>query len=60
MINPFKRLTLNQIVTRELEEARLSRLAAQNAHEYAASAVSYRDHQICRLEKLLELEAVAA
>ena len=52
----FHRITFRDIVTKELAEARLARLASQNNAEYHASQVGFRNAQIERLEKELNHE----
>lgn len=54
MFNIFRKLTLKDIISRELKEAHLSHLAAQTAQEYAECTVTYRSKQIERLERRLE------
>lgn len=54
MFKIFKKLTLKEIINRELQEAQLSHLAAQTAQEFAESNVTYRGRQIERLERRLE------
>jgi len=47
--NLIRRRTALEIAARELAEAKISKLEAETAREYAASVVAYRDNQIKRL-----------
>ena len=60
MHNPFRRITFLDIVTKELKEARLARLASQTSADYYKSQVAFRDAQIDRLEKVKDDEEVSA
>lgn len=49
----LRRLTINELVARELGEAQMELLEAQSAVEYSASVVQYNTARIARLKKLL-------
>jgi hypothetical protein len=45
----FRRRTALELAVRELDDAKISKLEAETAREYASSVVAYRDSQIKRL-----------
>ena len=57
MLNAIKRvlrrLTPQEMAAAELAEARLAKLDAQTAVEYATAVVAYNDKRIQRLQKFL-------
>jgi len=46
----FQQLTIAELVARELNEARKSKLEAESARDYAVAVVHYNDMRISRLE----------
>jgi len=50
----FRQLTPVEMALRELQEARLARLEAQSAVDFARSVVDYNNARIIRLEAFLE------
>jgi hypothetical protein len=52
-MNPFKKPTLREILVRQLDEARIALVQAEEARDYATSMVSYNETKIARLEKNL-------
>ena len=52
----FRRVSLGEVMARELADAELQLLAAESAREFATSAVSMNQARIARLKnKLVEL-----
>ena len=49
----LRRLTIKELIARELGEAEMELLEAQSAVEYSASVVTYNAARIARLKKLL-------
>jgi hypothetical protein len=45
--------TLQEIISKELREAQLSKLEAESGVEYAKSVVAYNEQRIVRLQKRL-------
>jgi len=52
--NFFRQPTHWERVTRELAEARVSKLEAETAVDYAVSVVAYNDARIARLTNLMD------
>lgn len=55
-MNLFKKPTPRQYAERELLEAKLHLLEALTAREYSDSIVRYRENQVNRLVKFLEVK----
>lgn len=56
-MNPWRRLSPEEMMARELDDARRSLLEAQSARDYANSMVTYHETRIDRLRSLLEMDA---
>ena len=54
--NHFRQPSPIEMALRELAEARLSRLEAQSAVDYAKSVVDYNNARVIRLEAFLEAQ----
>lgn len=55
-MNPWRRLSPEEMMARELDDARRSLLEAQSARDYANSMVTYHETRIDRLRSLLEMD----
>lgn len=49
----FRARTLQEIISKELREAQLSKLEAESGVDYAKSVVAYNEQRIGRLQKRL-------
>lgn len=55
-MNPWRRLSPEEMMARELDDARRALLEAQSARDYANSMVTYHETRIDRLRSLLEMD----
>lgn len=55
-VNPWRRLSPEEMMARELDDARRALLEAQSARDYANSMVVYHETRIDRLRSLLEMD----
>jgi hypothetical protein len=53
-LNPFRKLSPQEMAIRELYEAQRSLLEAQSAKEYAASVEEYNASRISRLQRYIK------
>lgn len=53
-LNPFRRVSPEELMARELDDARRGLLEAQTARDYAGSMVDYHEARIVRLRTALE------
>ena len=53
-LNPFRNVSPEELMVRELDDARRALLEAQTARDYANSMVSYHETRIDRLRAQLE------
>lgn len=53
--NPFRTLSPEELVARELDQARRGLLEAQTGRDYATAMVTYHETRIDRLRAQLEL-----
>lgn len=57
LLNPFRTPSPEELIARELDQARRSLLEAQTARDYANAMVAYHDTRIDRLRAQLETMA---
>ncbi len=57
LINPFRTPSPEELIARELDQARRGLLEAQTGRDYASAMVLYHETRIDRLRAQLELEA---
>jgi len=54
LLNPFRNLSAEELIARELDQARRGLLEAQTARDYASAMVGYHEARIDRLRFQLE------
>ncbi len=57
LINPFRTPSPEELIARELDQARRGLLEAQTGRDYASAMVLYHETRIDRLRASLELES---
>jgi hypothetical protein len=55
--NPFRTPSPEELIARELDQARRGLLEAQTGRDYATAMVAYHETRIGRLRAMLEIEA---